>query len=324
MSIFVGQADDYIVNTMRGFGTLLAPLMGTRATGHVVVKSTAPTGTVQGLISGIPTRTTDAGNVMAADQATLRLEKNPATEDGSWDITDAGVAIPVTSILGGKNVNVPAGSPVRWDPIQEGVELVSVVDSGGMAGGDWASEALSVKGFHQFEDVGAREAWQALMASGATKFPAVVLFWQGSDPADGNTVTRLNRAGSTVGRGKYLLSENWTLWVVTSRADADPTRRGDGLRLLQMISRELTNVNGIDGIAVSTPGGVDIHKRYRVAAGPNHYIYALDMATQAALTKKERRTYSPWLKTDLTAKLPSMSDPDGEFPVVDHNIFPMQ
>src|SRR4051812_39463792 len=105
------------VGIARAISACLQPLQGDAASGQLLVRSTAPTGTLFAGAVGVPIV---AGSFDEAGM--VFVTKNPATTTGRWGVTDAGALVDVESINGGLVANQPAGTEYRWFPPQPGIE----------------------------------------------------------------------------------------------------------------------------------------------------------------------------------------------------------
>lgn len=314
---------DLILDTGRAVGTLLAPLMGTRARGKVIAKARTSDVFVPRNAVMIPIL-----NDERWEAGTLRVAHNEAKERGSddgWVVTAAGTEIDVVAAFGGPNGNLPGGTVGDWEMPIPGLEPAVHVEAAGISGGVAPDCHGVLRAFCVFEDVGHTEPWETLVALDASSFPAAIMYWLDSTPADDVTDSRTGRGGVRVGRGRQLYTESWTLELYTSRGDSDSARKREGLTLLQSVSELLTDRQSIDGIPISSPAGITIKRRYRVTRDPRWYCYAIDFTTTHCLTMRDERTWNDWLTTRLGVLAPAPAGSEQpSWPMVDDNVIDMR
>jgi hypothetical protein len=145
----------------------------------------------------------------------------------------------------------------------------------------------------------------------------VVLTWDSGGPGDNQTISPLSRPRG--GRGKTIEKQEWSVFVISSRQDADPARRLEGLAILDAVADIVTDRQIVDGFAFSSPAGAYIVGRERWAVQPGMYVYRLRLQTTGSRTMLDGRTFSPWLRTRLD--VPTTDDPP--LPLVRDNEFTM-
>jgi hypothetical protein len=306
-----------IIEVARDLMAAAQPVTGTRSTGKVLVR--AKPGKQVFLPQNwhfIP-----EVNKAAREELAFKVGKGPGVakfpegkrkkvnlnepDAGSWwTITDAGVLVDVVSVIGGKRHNLPGGTRMRFDPEHPDLEAVVEVQPGGLTGGadpNWLGGCMSMV---QFEQLTANTVSLDAFRAQVDKFPAVVLVWDGSEPADGTTQSPLDRAATRVGSGQQLFKERFNLFVLVSRADGGHMRRNEGLKLLDDLSFWLTDRMEVDEQQFSSPTGVQIISRNRVAgdsaAFQGMYVYVLQLAVTGMWKRYDSRTFQPWLRTSST------------------------
>ena len=95
----------------RALMALIAEEQGTPAVGTATVSSTGATGKVPAFAHAVPI--IDGSE---DEDFMIRVDSNPATADGSWDVVQAGTSLPITSVLAGDGVNLPVGTPATVGP----------------------------------------------------------------------------------------------------------------------------------------------------------------------------------------------------------------
>jgi hypothetical protein len=253
-----------ILRTARGVFSLLSSLTGTQSTGVISARAT-------GADVAVP-----LGSYLVPTDAALATRVLVKTTAAAT-VTAAGVTIPVKSAFGGAAVNLPERTPLRWHPAIDGLAEtveVSTAMSGGAAG--------TVKSLRIYEQIRTSAAEQDLLKSKVTDFPALVLYWDGSEAPEPRT---------------WRVEENWVLAIVASRNDNDDVRRAEGLHVMQEARELLLDKRVVDGETISAPNGVQIGRARRLVTNNNVYIYTIAFRTGGALTKRDSRVFQPWLVT---------------------------
>ncbi len=277
----------------RGLMSVIQPLTGTRATGHVLAHATSAPVSVARNSYAVPVVLSAAGTPMAAYE---RLVK---TAD-DVEVTAAGTQVPVMSTLGGANVNLPAGTKLVWDPPIEGLEARSDVVAPGLTGGVEATGLGVVKRVATYEGLGAADAAAALFRAGLGAFPAVVIAREGASD------------GGTKGRDVEMRLHRFRFYVVCERLDGDDPRRHEGEAILDYLEAMLARRSAVDGENISSPS-IQLGEQGRFAIASSSYIHFLDVLVSAAVKRKELREFPPWLRTDLVMQI---GQPP--FNIVDH------
>lgn len=288
-----------IVHDARAILAVLQPLTGPRASGSVAVSaSPGPTAMLRGGSYGVP-----IVSGSARFDRLVKVAQNP-TDPAGW-LVGTGTIVPCFSNIGGVDQNVPAGSHIRWYPTLEGIEALSVT-AGGLSG---AAPDPSVVGIAQlafFEELKSGEGMK-LLQGGLSRFPAVVLAWDGSGESE------------FVGRGQYVQQQLWSIYVVVSRQDSDTSRRMQGLLIMDAIQEQLWGRQNVDGEGFSTPNGAQFVRRQSLPIDQNYYLYRAQVTTKASYRKSEPRVFGPWQRT----KLDTTTTDDPPLPTVVDNRFQM-
>lgn len=291
-----------IISTGRSLLSLLQPLTGARSLGTATVKS-SPGGsaTLPAHSIAVPI----IGGAMRFDRL-LKVKENPATQpEGGWTVVAAGTSVPMISIVGGADMNIPAGTEIRWWPSIDGIEAKSLIP-GAMGGAGEPSGLASLKSVAFFEQLRADLSGAAIdmFKSMVSQYPAAILVWEDSGPADGNAIDLTAKTSARVGRGIFLYQHSWDLFIISSRTDGDPQRREEGLALLEAMTELLQDATSADGLVFSNPQGVRIVRRQRWLVSPTFYVYRIQLVTVEATKRREARTFNDWTLTTLDVQTP--------------------
>jgi hypothetical protein len=306
-----------IIEVARDLMAAVAPTTGTRASGKVLIRAKpGKTVLLQSNWHLIPIVNKAAREDLLFKVATgpgrakypegKRKKVDPSEPDAGswWTVTEGGTLVDLISVVGGHRHNLPAGTRFVFDPQHPDLEAIVAVTAEGMTGGvdpTWLGGCKSIIQFEQL--VGSTISLDAFRSQ-VDKFPAVVIVWDGSEPADGTTQSSLDRADTRVGQSQQLFKERFNLFVMSSRSDGDHMRRNEGMKLLDDITFWLTDKMEVDGQPFSTPTGVQIVSRSRISgdsAGYQQlYIYLLQLTCTSLWKRYDERTFSPWLSTHNT------------------------
>lgn len=282
----------------------LSHLMGSRSTGTALVKSTDPTGSLPPGVFGFP--------VVGAGGSTLDWTKpirtvqsvaGPTNEPTATALTDAGVSIPIFSVLGGVGQNFAAGTKIMWFPTREGVEAYSVVEDPGMTGSAAESGIFAVKSLTWYEDPQTTNFAADVIRAAQSNSPGIILSW-----ANAPEMTPIR------GPKKYDRRDRWSLDVIVSRQESHHTRGLQGMGIVDLIVTELTDRCSVDGIPFTSPG-IRILGVARYSVDPGFYVYRITAETAVTIwgTDDTRRAVAAdWARTKYT--YPTPSDETGGHP----------
>ncbi len=288
-----------IVAEARALMALLQPLTGDRAAGLVTVNAApGPTAKMPPCTYGVPI----VGGAARYDQL-LKTVPNPDDREG-WPVGLA-TPLPIVSNIGGPAMNLPGGTPVRWFPAPEGIESISVLDSGGLTGGLPPTGLAAVRQVAFFEELGVTNGAEILSRGLVGRFPAVVLAWESTGVSE------------FLGRNKWGQKQFWSFYVIASRVDAEASRRLEGLAILDALAGAVWGRTTVDGFHLSSPAGVMVESRQLVTALDQFSIYRVRVSNMTTATMDEYRTFNPWRRTRLDVTTPSPA-PDG-FPIITDN-----
>jgi hypothetical protein len=266
-------------------------MTGDRATGSILASSIA--GSVE-----VP----KGAHLIPVVAGQLRPDLLLKTTD-KMPITPGGVAVPITSVLGGAAHNLPGATVVRWDPVLDGVEPTATIVT--CSGATTPTYFGAIKSASIFETFGGPAPTLEAFRTRVREFPAVIISWDGSEPADGQAVSQLERGSSRAGRSAQLYSEQFVITIISSRQDSDHARRHEGLEVLDELCAWMFDKQAIDGHVFSAPGGLQILSRNRVPVGDpqlwqDFYVYRAVVAVTVAMHKRDVRVYNEWMRTRTT------------------------
>lgn len=296
---------NYIVQRGRALLAQCSPVTGTRATGPVLATATAGDVVVPRNTYLVPIR-----NGTLLPHHLYKVAPNPDTlasngTGGDWTVEAGGTSLTILSNVGGARHNLAEGEQLQWDPPVPGLEPLVTVEAGGLTGGTiGAVEATSF-----YEEMAA----DTLLKAGLGHFPALMVVWKGTSPAEGKSLG-LSKGRSRVARRTILWYETYYLYVIASRAESDPLRRREGLEILEDISGLLSDRSTNDdreALTVHAGGGVEIQARDRLPLGPKAqgkmYVYFLTLRLSRTQKPIDNRVFNPWLRT--TMQVPLAADP---------------
>jgi hypothetical protein len=284
---------------------------GVRATGAVTVTANA----------GAPDKVLDANTYLLPvvggqlrDDLLFKVSRNPSSSDGSWTVpsgTSASVAI--KSNVGGARHNLAEDTVFQFDPPISDFAQTATLDATMTDGSDSGIIARSVA---FFEDIDSSNPSQDIFAAKLGAYPALMLVWQDTEPAEG--VTAGMRQGGTRGARKVrFMRETYVLYPIAGRLEMDHSRRQEGLMLMEACTRLLSDrQTNIDGEILSAVGaGVDINGRTRLRRGPKHYIYGIQLRVNTVLQPIDERTFNEWNTTVIQGSLPGREAPEPTEPI---------
>jgi len=246
----------------------------------------------------------------------------PDTESW-WVIPPGGAIVNIHSVVGGIRHNLPKGTKFVFDPEHPNLEIETTLQTN-ITDAAEPTHFGGCKSIVQFEQLTAPTANLDAFRAAVGKFPAAVIVWDGSEPADGSTSSSLDRGASRAGSTTQLFKERFNIFVLSERLDSGATRSAEGLKLLDDLTFWLTDLQTIDGQVFSSPTGVQVRGRNRIAGDSAQYqsvfVYLLQISVTGTWKPYDFRSYSPWLKTHNVIKT-HLKDESGEGKVtVDQDI----
>ena len=223
----------------------------------------------------------------------------PDTESW-WSVQPGGTLVNIHSIVGGVRHNLPKGTKFIFDPNHPDFEVEATLQRDITDGADPVHFG-GCRSVVQFEQLNATDVSLDTFRASVGRFPAVVVVWDGSEPADGTTQSSIDRGRTRVGIASQLFKERYNLFVIVERMDSGPVRSAEGLKLLDDITGWLTDQQTVDGQIFSSPTGIQIRGRARVAGNNTNfqhvYVYLLQISVTSTLVPYDSRTFHPWLRT---------------------------
>jgi hypothetical protein len=306
------------VNTIESLGRALfaqlTALTGARATGSITINSPAgmlvsPNAYLLPVVGGqlrddLLFKTGRRGTTMAADGT-----------GGDWLVPPGEpLSVALKSNVGGARHNLPAGTVFRFDPPHSDPAATATLDADMVDGSD--ADQL-VRRVAWFEDLDSSNPSKDIFAAKLGDFPALMLVWQDSEPAEG-TQAGLRQGANRGARKVKFTRERFVLYVITGRLVGDSGRRQEGMVVMQAASRLLTDrQRNIDGELLSTIGaGVEVNERTRLRRSEKHYIYALRLRMNQTTQPLDERTFNRWITTRFTGALPGRKAPEPTEPFV--------
>lgn len=278
------------IQQARGIMAALSVLQGEVATGSILVHSTGATGTVPAHSHLVPI----VGDALQED-AIVRVAKNPATSDGAWPVTSAGVAVTVSAVQGGTRGNLAAGTELLWDPPILGIETKSSTVAG-LTGGSWLSTFGALKDVRQFRGL-SRDVASDLLRAQAGEMPAAVLAWASCSPVSGAVSANYGPTQDRAGRDRRLWKNQWALFLVTSRQSDLAIRLREGDQLRDDVLEILTDKVAVRGQVLSSPQGIEILDAREYSTTPTSFVDVVQFATSYTLQRRDAQTFSDWVTT---------------------------
>lgn len=296
-----------ITDMLRCFMAVVQPLTGERATGTLRLRAIGADVVVPHRRWLAPVIKGELRHNMA-----VKLGQNPNAANGAWTVTAAGVSVPAHSVVGGARHNLivkAAGAEpatqLRWLGAGGAVAPDAGVEAVVECVGDFTG-ATTPTGFGGVMDVGFYEqvrmpfATRDLLRANLSELPAVVFTWADSGPAEGSAGDHVTQYGV----GQNLFRERFQAVVIANRHDSDPSRRDEGLQIMEDVADLLTWRQAVDGVPFSHPEPVQILGRGRARADEDLYVYVVNFRSTMTLSKHDSRTFSAWLKSRVQVKKP--------------------
>ena len=117
-----------------------------------------------------------------------------------------------------------------------------------------------------------------------------------------------------------MFRESLVFSLATGRQQSDPSRRSEGLRVMEACCDVLTDrAQNDDGEQLTNQGSLEIAGRARVVRSPQVYVYAVRIRVARSLVGNEGpQVWGPWAKTRIVEKLPTVpGSPPTPLDVVD-------
>jgi hypothetical protein len=286
-----------ILNLQRDIAAICGPETGTRATGAVTMVAEAAD-------VNIPRNTFIIPILDGQLKPSFVFRVGPGPNlDKSWTVTSEGVQVDAMSNIGGARFNLSEGTAFRLDPPSiEGI--ASILASSDFEGGSDKTAFGALRDVVFFEKLGAKPNVD-LLRSEVVKFPAMIITWIDSTPADGTTLP--NVQSSRGSRNSTVYKEMFQLTIFSSRAECDHLRREEGHYLMENLCDWLKDRTSVDGRVFSAPSGLHILRRYREDGRSQiyqrFYIYNILLTAQNTLTRRDVREWNDWNTTVIDSSL---------------------
>lgn len=240
----------------------------------------------------------------------FKVQRNPATDDGSWLVPASGLVVAFISNVGGIAQNIPAGTVMQFSPPIDGLSSQRYTIDGAFTGG------ADPVGYGALYDVVMANNLRGpaldldLKRSALKRFPGAVISWEDTVPSDGSTVPQKGR-NVQVGRQDLLMQSTYTISVVSSRSDSSAERRHQGLFLVGLIAQLVSARNQVDTELISNPSGAQLREIRAERGSQEIYqkfdIYHLTFGLEQNVHTIDRRVYNDWLLTNLRVNKPADS-----------------
>lgn len=297
----------------RALASLIAVEQGQYSAGYALVKSTGATGRVDAFDHATPIL-----NGSMDEAFEVRVEPNPDDDEQGWDVTDAGVLVPITSVVAGTSANLPAGTELRWNPESTGIEAVSVVAPGGMAGGTQKTTFGALQQFRHYRTLGDRMGAEQFFRGQVGAYPAAVLAWAKTYPWDGSSTATAGGDATRVGEGVRLYRHEWHLYLVTSRLDGEERRRRESDTLRDNLLGLLTDATAHRGINLSSPDGLNVLDALPFALTDFTHVDLIRFTTTFGLANRELdEVYPDWEQTRQRVQTATQGEPPTKSPEID-------
>jgi hypothetical protein len=271
----------------RALLSALGPLAGTRATGDVTATASGANTVLPAYTYGVP--------VIGGKAITARMVKTLA----DVTVTSGGTAVAVRSVCGGPSGNLPAGTPILWQPCPSGIVARGSVAAPGITGGVASTGPGSCARVVAYDNLGATDARSIWEAQGEG-FPAIIVMRTGSRP-EGLATVRASRREHT-----------FSIAVVSAHYAGNDERGEEGEILLDRIEQTLEGLEDVEGEVFSGPG-VELGNEQRSLWKPNAHIWLFDCTIHYALPAIDARlsdgvSWQPWETTRIEVAEPAAGD----------------
>lgn len=265
----------------------LGPLAGTRATGNVTATATGAPTVLPAFTYGVP--------ILGGKAVSARMVKT--LEDTT--VTSSGTAVAVRAVCGGPSGNLPAGTPVIWQPLPSGIAARGTVALAAITGGIASTGPGSCARVVAYDGLGqdaARTIWQAQ----GEGFPAIVVARMGS------RVEQLATVRSS--RREHLFQ----IAVVSAHYSGEDERGEEGEILLDRVEQILEGLEDVEGDVFTGPG-VELGNEQRLVVSPSAHVWMIDCLIHYAMPAIDPRltdgvSWAPWETTRIEVAAPA-ADP---------------
>lgn len=296
-----------LLNTERAILAALGPLAGDRGEGLVTATATGADTVLPPFTYGVPLI---GGKVtysrMVRVLSTLPINVHPVGPT----VTSAGTAVQVRAVCGGVEGNLPAGTPILWQPDGDGLERVGMVGVGGITGGANVTGYGRVARVVAYDTLGlsSEDAAAKFWAAQGEGFPALVVSYTGE------TVERLATVQSAI------IRHTWRIHVVCVNYQDHEERQIENKLLIAAVRDRLQGLADAEGdIFSGVPCEVGGARVLRLV--PSSHVFAIDVTTEDAPKRTDVRetdgiSWQPWATTRIAITVPAAA-PLAEKAVVD-------
>lgn len=292
----------------------ISPLTGTRGTGAILVTNeTAEDVALPKNMYLLPNVGT-LGEL--ADDLVFKTSPNPDTleehgQGGDWTIPASGtLEVAIRSNLGGLRHNLPEGTSFRFDPPVPGLALTAELVADITDAEDRDESVPRLQTAIYYEELDSARIAKDLAGGRLAHLPGVFICWEQSTPAEGRTAGT-NQGSTRADADRRFFAEHFRLYVVVAEHSSDRLRRSSGTRILQAITRLLTDqVVTTDWEVLTSLGSLEILSRSRFTRGERHYVYQLAFRVNRVFARRDNRVFGPWLLTRVVADAPGREDPE--------------
>lgn len=281
-----------LITLARDILAVCQPATGLRATGSLVMTAADVDVNVPVASYLLPIIN---GQVVPNMPFKLGVGPNP---DRSWTITSAGTIVSAMSNLGGARQNIADGTMFVLDPPIDGVD--SIVADGDFSGGENPVGLTALKDACMWESMEGSIS-DNLHKAGVSGFPAAILAWAQSEPADGASDGQ--SAGSRTSRTSMTYRETFSLSILSSKSQSSHHRRQEGLAIMSQLCELMQDRHAVDGRPFSNPRGIQIIRRYRETGVSkfykNLYMYTILIGVQHSIEQRDARTWNDWLVSNI-------------------------
>jgi hypothetical protein len=285
----------------RALQVLLQPLQGNYSTGSLTVTATGSTAiNLPANSLGIPILSGSSSG-----EHLVKVERNPATADGSWPITTSGV-VAATSVQGGLHTNLPSGTKVRW--VRPPAGIGELATAGTFSGGTSLTTFGALKQVKLYKELGGQAGAKDFFSAQVGRYPAVVISWGGTTPADGSSAVSIGGTTRRLGAGKSLYTHKFSFFLISSRADGDEQRRLEMDQLRDDILEQIADRVAFRDMPLDSSKGISLIGALPGIVAPTSYVDEIQLACTFVLQRNDERVYNDWKTTRLRQSRTATTD----------------
>jgi hypothetical protein len=277
-----------LVLVERAILTALGPLAGVRAEGTVIATATGDDVVLPPFTYGVPV----IGGKAIYSRMVRVLPTTPINvEPVGPTVTSAGTAVAVRAVCGGVAGNLPADTPIIWQPQVEGMLARGAVGPGGVTGGVKAEGYGRCARVVAFDALPQKEATKAVWEAQGEGFPAIVLSF-----VNDRTVALRSVASAEI-------EHTWRAYIVSTNYLDNDERQIEGKLLVAAVRDVLQGLADQEGdIFSGVP--VEIGAVQALAFSPSSHVFAVDIVTTDAPKRTDVRltdgvSWQPWETTRI-------------------------